>query len=130
MTIPLQTMASRVLSTGPMTFERSISRLERMIADPGCSPPLVATIISCDPMLTALILSRANAALPEGRDPVVSVPSAVGLLGLSSVLGLLAEVSRIPPQQSHLVASHWALGKQPEQWQKPLPGYCRVAQSG
>lgn len=107
--IPLPTIASRVLTAGPISFQRTLVKLQRMIADPACSSQLVSSVLTSDPMLSALVLSRANAALVD-RAPITSMPAAVSRLGLSSVQGLLAEVSPVSSAQTNLIAAHWSLG--------------------
>ena len=104
----LTTIASTVLTQPPLSFATTVRKLDRMVIDPACAPNLVASILATDPMLSALVLSRANAAAPPGHPQISQISSAVIYLGMSMVQGLLGEVLPITARHRDVLASHWA----------------------
>ncbi len=108
MSLPLPTLATAVLSAPPMTFPATVRRVVDMVGDPACSPHLLADVLATDPIIAALVLSRANAAAAPGQPPLTQLSSAVVYLGLSMVHGLLTELLPTPAAQRRELAAHWA----------------------
>ncbi len=108
MKLPLTTIASTVLTQPPLSFASTVRKLDRMVIDPACSPALVASILATDPMLSALVLSRANAAAPAGHPQISQISSAVIYLGTSMIQGLLSEILPITAHHREVLAAHWA----------------------
>lgn len=105
MTLPLPTIAARVITVAGFSFSRTLDKLMRMIDSGGCSSSVVAAIVASDPVLTALTLGRANA----GADgEVVQVSSAVLVLGLSTVRGMIEEVMPLAERGVRLMAGYWS----------------------
>ncbi|MBA3846542.1 MAG: hypothetical protein H0X45_07850, partial [Planctomycetes bacterium] len=61
MSLPLPTIAARVITVAGFSFSRTLDKVMKMIDSGQCSSSVVAAIVASDPVLTALTLGRANA---------------------------------------------------------------------
>lgn len=122
--LPLPTVASALLCLPSFSYPNTIEKLTRMVADPDCSPALVAGVVSSDPMIAALVLSRANAASPPGEPPVTQLSAACLVLGLSMVHGVLTELQPIPEAQRRTLAAVWGQANACATMCRTLGGLC------
>jgi HD-like signal output (HDOD) protein len=102
----LPTIASRIVTVVPQSFERTLEKVDLLSGDPNSSSPVVIGIMSSDPVLTALALGRANAI---SASDLTQLSNAVLMLGMSTVQGLVREVQPIPPQARKVLAASWSL---------------------
>ena len=105
MSFSLNHLATACICICPMTFEHVLLKLERMVVDPDCNSQLICSLLMSDPMLCALVLSRANCGNPE---PTTSLNKAISILGLSGVHGFCEECAYIPQQQKASLAKLWS----------------------
>jgi HD-like signal output (HDOD) protein len=127
MTRPLPTIAARVLCCCGFSFARSLGKVERMLTDPLCSAPLLAGVIGTDPLLTARILGRANAAAPADAGAILHLSAAIQHLGLATVHGLVLETRAIPAAQARTMAACWALANATASMCRILRSFCRAS---
>ena len=105
MSLTLNHLATSCICICPLTFEHVLLKLERMVVDPDCSSQLVCSLLMSDPMLCALVLSRANCGNAEASN---SLNKAVSGLGLSSIHGFCEECGFIPNEQKAVLAKLWS----------------------
>ena len=105
MTLSLNHMATACISTCAYSFPNVVEKIERMVMDSDCTSQLICSIILSDPMLSALVLSRANATEP---DTYLHTNKAISVLGLSSIFGFCDECLRISRSKQRKMASLWA----------------------
>ena len=105
MTLSLNHIATACISTCAYSFPRVVEKMEHMVMDSDCTSQLISSIILTDPMLSALVLSRANATEP---DNLLHVNKAISALGLSSIFGFCDECLRIGRSKQRKMASLWA----------------------
>jgi len=104
--IPLSTIAAKLVTVPAMSFPRTITRIDRMIASGAPAAVVTATVCS-DPFVSALLLGRTNAA--SGGDQL-QLSSAVMVIGLESLRGLMRDVQPLPDGARKTAAGLWSLG--------------------
>jgi HD-like signal output (HDOD) protein len=95
---------SRIRTSGAISFPRTVSKLEALIAGGDAPISVVCSVLATDPMLAAMVLGQAAAAGHKVR----SLNEAVRFSGLGPVLAA-ARSSRPPLHtQRQAIASCWA----------------------
>lgn len=106
MSIPLATIAARIMTLPATSFPRTLGKLDRLFHDPEIPTPVIASVIASDPVLTALVLGRAGISSPG--EPT-SVSNALVVLGTATVHGLIQSVRPLPLGFHAVIASQWSL---------------------
>lgn len=106
MSIPLATIAARIMTLPAATFPRTLGKLDRLFSGTDTPTPVIASVIASDPVLTALVLGRAGIASP---DEVTSVNNALVVLGTATVHGLIQSVRPLPLSFHGVIATQWSL---------------------
>ena len=88
MNLPIHTIAAKIVTLPVMTFARTLGKLDQMLGDPKASTGVAACVLASDPVLTALVIGRANAA---SLQELTQVGAAMGVLGLATVHGLVRD---------------------------------------
>ena len=109
MSLPLPTIASRVMTTTGFTFPKTLTKLAALAADPSAPVVVLRGLIESDPLLAAVVLSQAAQAEPKVA--TTSVTSALQILGMSAVQGTAKTLTPIKEEQRNLIAECWALGR-------------------
>lgn len=105
--LSLPSLAAAVLSTTSFSFAASLDRLRRLLRDSACSAPLIAEFAISDPMLSAAILSRANAARGSGQVEMTDLSQVISWMGLSVVEGLIIAARPIEDAHRQDLAQAW-----------------------
>jgi len=121
MSLPLPTIAARIITVAGFSFPRTLTKLERMMSDGGCSSTVVAAVVSSDPVLTALALGRASAGA-EGE--ILQLSNAVLLLGMDTVAGMIQEVMPITDRGVRLMAGCWSHANATATMARILAAHC------
>lgn len=124
MSLPLPTIAARVVSAPALTFPQMSHKVALMAGDSSCSAQLVASVIISDPMLSAVTLSRANVATASSHNAIHQVSNAVVLLGLGMVHGIALEMQAAPAICNRHLAACWSLSNACATMCRILTGIC------
>ena len=106
MNLPIHTIAAKIVTLPVMTFARTLGKLDQMLGDPKASTGVAACVLASDPVLTALVIGRANAA---SLQELTQVGAAMGVLGLATVHGLVRDTLPLPRDHVGPIAACWAL---------------------
>ena len=106
MTLPIYTIAAKIITLPAMTFARTLRKLDTMLSDAESSTNVVASVLASDPQLTALLIGRANA---SGTQELTQVGMAMGVLGLASVHGLIRDTRSLPEERLALISACYGL---------------------
>ncbi len=106
MTLPLATIASRVMCAPACSFGSTLNKLDHLL-DGEASIPVVRAVVASDPMLTALVLSHAIQA-SKGREET-RLTMAMHVLGLSAVQGVARTVTPISSEHRAAISTCWQL---------------------
>lgn len=109
MSLPLPTIASRVMTTTGFTFPKTMAKMAALAADPSAPVIVLRGLIESDPLLAAVVLSQAAQAEPKAA--TTSVSSALQILGMSAVQGTARTMTPIREEQRTLIAECWSLGR-------------------
>lgn len=106
MSQPINTIAAKIVTLPPQSFPRSLGKIDQLIADAEASATVVASVVASDPLITACCLGRANAA--SGQEQT-RITSAVTVLGLGTVHGLVRSIEALPREAMAAMAAQWSL---------------------
>ena len=107
MKLQRETIENMMAMTQAKTFKPVIEKLRRLVIDSRCNPKVVTAILSSDPMLTAVVVGRANFAGQHSRNPGQTA-TAIGTLGISGLAGLLEEIEPFTGPQASALAPCWS----------------------
>ncbi len=105
MSLPLPTIASRIMTTPGFSFPKTLGKLEALILDPSAVTEVTQAVVASDPMLTALVLGQAN----QANATVTQLSEALSSVGLNGVLGLVRGFMPLPDVARDPVAGCWQL---------------------
>lgn len=105
MSLPIHTIAAKIVTLPAMTFARTLGKLDQLLGDPEGSTGVVASVLASDPLLTALVVGRANV----GAQEVTQVGAAMGVLGLATVHGLVRDTHPLPREHLATISACWSL---------------------
>ncbi len=109
MSLPLPTIASRVMTTTGFTFPKTMTKMGQLAGDMAAPVLVLRGLIESDPLLAAVVLSQAAQAEP--KVPTTSVSAALQILGMSAIQGTAHTLTPIREEQRNLIAECWALGR-------------------
>jgi HD-like signal output (HDOD) protein len=121
MSLPLPSIASRLLSVGCVGFPSSRDKIERLISEGSTPLPMLVALISADPMLTAQILGQANST--SGAD-ITQLTAGITHLGMGSVHGLVRAGEQVPDGLRKDLAGCWSLANACANMTRVLATYC------
>jgi HD-like signal output (HDOD) protein len=105
MSIPLASIAARITGIGPLSFPRTLGKLNTLMSATDGPTNVLSAILASDPILSAVILGRANTLAPLSTG---SITNAVMVLGLSSVHALVQSAHAIPEPDRASMAACWS----------------------
>ena len=104
MSLPLNTIASRLMTVPGFTFARTQERVERMVGDGLASQDTILAVIEGDPVINAMVLGQAAS---SGR-PVIGLRPALASIGLGALQGLVKDMEPIPEDRQRAFATCWS----------------------
>ena len=104
MSIPLATIAARMVSVTGASFPRSLDKLDRLINQATVPTQVVAAVLGTDPMLSAQILAEANA---TSTSDITQLSAAMLHMGLGSVHGLVRAATPVPEEHRKALMACW-----------------------
>ena len=121
MSLPLPSIAARLLTVSCMGFTSSLDKLTRLIAEGSAPMSVLVSLIGADPMLTAHVLGQANS---SSTLDISQLTAAMSHLGLGSVHGLVRTSLPIPPALRKDLAGCWTLATACATMTRVLGNYC------
>lgn len=121
MTLPLASIAARVVGMSCVGFPRSLDKIDRLLGEGDAPLPVVTSVIATDPLLSAQILGAANATSPK---EITQLSEAIGHIGLGSIHGMVRGTGRIPDAKRKDLASCWALANATGTMVRVLSAHC------
>lgn len=121
MSLPLPTIAARMLTVSCMGFPSSLDKLSRLIAEGSAPRSVLVGLISADPLLTAQVLGQANSC---AATDITQLTAAMNHLGLSSVHGLVRSSIPISAHLRRDLAGCWSLANACANMTRVLADYC------
>lgn len=121
MSLPLPTIAARLLTVSCMGFPSSLDKIDRLIIEGSAPMSVLGALISNDPLLTAQILGQANS---SSTIEITQLSSAMTHLGLGSVHGLVKMSQPIPSHLRRDLAGCWSLANATATMVRVLADYC------
>lgn len=106
MTLPIHTIAAKIVTLPAMTFARTLGKIDQLLSHPEGSLPVVGAVVASDPLLTAIIIGRANAG--SGLE-LTQVGAAMGVLGMATVHGLVRDTRPLPREHLGAISACWSL---------------------
>ena len=100
MSLPLPTIASRVMTFCPVSFPRTITRLQGLLNNQNATASVITQLLVTDPLLCAGVLGQANA-----LKPCLSAAHAISSLGLEAVQGILRATEPVPEDRRQLLST-------------------------
>jgi HD-like signal output (HDOD) protein len=104
MTIPLATIAARMVSVTGASFPRSLDKIDRLINQATVPTHVVLAVLGTDPMLSAQVLAEANA---TSASEITQLSAAILHIGLGSVHGLVRAASPVPTEHRRALSACW-----------------------
>jgi HD-like signal output (HDOD) protein len=104
--LAINTIAAKIVTLPVMTFPRTLGKIDRLLGDAKAKPGVAASVLASDPLLSALILGRANAA--SGQD-LTQVGPAMGVLGVATVHELIRGTAPLPREHLAAMSACWSL---------------------
>lgn len=105
MTMPLATIAARMVTVTCSSFPRSLDKLDRLLSEGTVPTQVVAAVLASDPMLAAQMLGEANA---TASSDITQLSAAMMNIGLGSVHGLIRGCGAIPADKRQEMAACWS----------------------
>jgi HD-like signal output (HDOD) protein len=121
MSMPLPSIAARLLTVSCMGFTSSLDKLARLVAEGSAPMSVLVSLIGADPMLTAQVLGQANS---TSTADISQLSAAMSHLGLGSVHGLVRTSMPIPAALRKNLASCWSLANSCATMTRVLANYC------
>ena len=121
MSLPLPTIAARMLTVSCLGFPSGREKIDRLIVEGSAPLSVLVALISTDPLLTAEILGHANSA---SHTEITQLTAAVTHLGLGSVHGLVRASLPIPDHLRRELAGCWSLANACANMTRVLAEYC------
>ncbi len=109
MSLPLPTIASRVMTTPGYSFPKTLEKIRAITTQLNAPLRVMESLIQSDPMLTAMILSQAEQA-NRGRESL-RIDEAIKELGLGGIAGLAQGCMLVPEAARSRLAGNWSLAK-------------------
>lgn len=106
MTLPLATIAAKVMTLPITTFPRTLDKLRALLADGEVPTPVISAVLASDPVLSAALLGRANASAPS--EPTRVAHAAV-VLGTATVQGIVEAARPLDPALNKVMAELYGL---------------------
>ena len=106
MTLPIHTIAAKIVTLPAMTFARTIGKVDQLLSHPDGSIGVAGAVVASDPLLSALIIGRANAG--SGLE-LTQVGAAMGVLGMATVHGLVRDTRPLPREHLAAMSACWSL---------------------
>ncbi|HEX3135723.1 MAG TPA: HDOD domain-containing protein [Planctomycetota bacterium] len=121
MSLPLPTIAARMLTVSCLGFPSSLDKIDRLIVEGSAPISVLVALISADPLLTAQVLGQANSS--SGAE-LTQLTNAMTHLGLGSVHGLVKGSLPIPDTLRRDLAGCWSLANACANMTRILADYC------
>lgn len=100
MTLTLPFIASRITTFNPVSFPRTIIKMQGLLDNQNATAEVIVNVLVTDPLLCAGVIGQASA-----LQPCLSAAHAVSSLGLEAVQGILRETEPVPIGTRHMLAS-------------------------
>lgn len=121
MSLPLPTIAARMLTVACMGFASSRDKIDRLITEGSAPLTVLVALISADPLLSAQVLGQANS---TSRAEITQLTNAITHLGVGSVHGLVKASLPIPEGLRRDLAGCWSLANACANMTRVLAEYC------
>lgn len=121
MTLPLPTIAARMLTVSCLGFPSSLDKIDRLIVEGSAPLSVLVALIGADPLLSAQVLGQANS---SSGSELTQLTSAMSHLGLGSVHGLVKGSLPIPETMRRDLAGCWSLANACANMTRILAEYC------
>lgn len=121
MSLPLPTIAARMLMVSCMGFASSRDKIDRLITEGSAPLSVLVALISADPLLSAQVLGQANS---TSHAEITQLTDAMTHLGLGSVHGLVKASLPIPDGLRRDLAGCWSLANACANMTRVLADYC------
>ncbi len=121
MSLPLPTIAARMLTVSCLGFPSSRDKIDRLVEEGSAPLSVLVALISADPMLTAQVLGQANS---TSTSDITQLTNAMSHLGLGSVHGLVRDSLPIPDGLRRDLAGCWSLANACANMTRVLADYC------
>jgi HD-like signal output (HDOD) protein len=121
MSLPLPTIAARMLTVSCMGFPSSLDKIDRLIIEGSAPLSVLVALIGADPLLTAQVLGQANS---SSGGELTQLTNAMAHLGLGSVHGLVKGSLPIPEAMRRDMAGCWSLANACANMTRILADYC------
>jgi len=121
MSLPLPTIAARMMTVSCMSFASSRDKIDRLISEGSAPLSVLVALISADPLLSAQVLGQANS---SSTAEFTKLTDAMSHLGLGSVHGLVKASLPIPEGLRRDLAGCWSLANACANMTRVLADYC------
>jgi HD-like signal output (HDOD) protein len=121
MSLPLPTIAARMMTVPCLGFPSSRDKLDRLVSEGTAPLTVLVALIGTDPLLSAQVLGQANS---SSAGDITQLTAAIAHLGLGSVHGLVKAVQPVPDALRRDLAGCWSLANACANMTRVLADYC------
>ena len=121
MTLPLPTIAARMMTVACFGFPSNRDKIDRLVSEGTAPLSVLVALIGTDPLLSAQVLGQANSA---SSAELTQLTTAMAHLGLGSVHGLVKASVPVPDHLRRDLAGCWSLANACANMTRVLADYC------